>query len=243
MGRAMLCPVEGGRDFGGQASGVEPRRHVRQRVSIASRGWGDQFNLPAVVPEPPPPAWLEAVGRFLKGLFEPIGRFVAWIGSFLPDAPYARILLWSVIALAAAALVVVIVQRVRHGEWRWPTRRAPPVIPVEEEWRPEAAPLRAWLEEADLLARDGRYAAAIHCLLLRAIDDLARRRPQLARPSLTGRELSQSPLLPVRAQTLFASIAGIVERSLFGNRLVDECQWNEARRSYSEFALGGSWQR
>ncbi len=176
-------------------------------------------------------------------MFEPIGHFFAWIGSFLPNAPFARILLWSVIGLAVAALVVVIVQRVRQGEWRWPMRRAPVIIPVDEEWRPEAAPLRAWLEEADLLAREGRFADAIHCLLLRAVDDLARRRPQLARPSLTGRELSQSPLLPPRAQTLFASIAGIVERSMFGNRSVDEGQWNDARRSYSEFALDGVWQR
>jgi hypothetical protein len=130
-----------------------------------------------------------------------------------------------------------------HGQWRWPARRIPVVVAVDEEWRPEAAPLRAWLEEADLLAQQGRFADAIHCLLLRAIDDLARRRPQLARPSLTGRELSQSSLLPARARTLFASIAEIVERSVFGNRLVDEVQWNEARRSYSQFALAGSWQK
>jgi hypothetical protein len=179
----------------------------------------------------------------MKSMLEPVGRFLAWIGSLLPDAPFARILLWSVIVLAAVALVAVLVQRVRHGQWRWPARRIPVVVAVDEEWRPEAAPLRAWLEEADLLAQQGRFADAIHCLLLRAIDDLARRRPQLARPSLTGRELSQSSLLPARARTLFASIAEIVERSVFGNRLVDEVQWNEARRSYSQFALAGSWQK
>lgn len=201
-----------------------------------------QFNLPAVVPEAPAPAWVEALGRFFRALFEPVGRFLAWIGSFMPDAPVARILLWGVIGLAVAALAVVIVQWIRHGEWRWRPRRIA-VVAVGEEWRPEAAPLRAWLDEADLLAREGRFADAIHCLLLRSIDDLASRRPQLARPSLTGRELSQSPLLPARAQPLFASIAGIVERSLFGNRLVDEGQWNEARRSYSEFALAGTWRR
>ena len=56
---------------------------------------GTQFSLPAVVPEAPPPAWLEAFGRLLKAMFEPIGHLFAWIGSFLPDAPFARILLWS----------------------------------------------------------------------------------------------------------------------------------------------------
>ena len=148
----------------------------------------------------------------------------------------------ELIGLAVAALVVVMSSGSATA-MALAVRRAPVVIPVDEEWRPEAAPLRAWLEEADLLAREGRFADAIHCLLLRAVDDLARRRPQLARPSLTGRELSQSPLLPPRAQTLFASIAGIVERSMFGNRSVDEGQWNDARRSYSEFARDGVWQR
>ncbi len=204
-----------------------------------------QFSLPAAMPEAQPPAWVEALGRFFRPLFEAIGRFFVWIGSFLPDAPVARILLWGVIGLAVVALTVVVVQRIRHGEWRWrwQPRRSPVVDAIDEEWRPDAAPLRAWLEEADALARDGRFADAIHCLLLRSIDDLASRRPQLARPSLTGRELSQSPLLPTRAQSLFASIAGIVERSLFGNRAVDEGQWDEARRSYSEFALAGTWRR
>ncbi len=195
------------------------------------------------MPDPEPPAWIEAFGRFLRYVFEPVGRFLSWVGSFLPDAPFARMILWTVIISAVIALVVIVVQRIRQGNWTWHKRTVAKRADLDNEWHPEASPVREWLNEADGLAGEGRFADAIHCLLLRSIDDLASRRPQLARPSLTGRELSQSPLLPARAQILFASIAGIVERSLFGRRPVEEAEWIEARRAYGEFALAEAWRR
>ncbi len=191
-----------------------------------------------------PPAWLEVVGRFFRKLLEPLGRFFSWLDGFLPEAGVVRVLLWTLVALAVAVLVAAIIRRIRSGQWRWrPRPNAIESAVEEEDWRPEASPLRAWLEEADALAREGRFAAAIHCLLLRSIDDLASRRPQLFRPSLTGRELSRSPLVPPRARTLFASIAAIVERSLFGGRAVDESEWLEARQTYSEFSRAGAWRQ
>ena len=38
-------------------------------------------------------------------MLQPVGRFLGWLTSFMPDAPYARIFLWTVIAIAAAALL------------------------------------------------------------------------------------------------------------------------------------------
>ncbi len=204
-----------------------------------------QFNLPPSVPPPPPPAWAEALGRFLTMIFRPFGRLLAWIGSFFPDAAYARLLLWGVLGLAAVAAAVVIVQRVRRGTWRWRGWRVASPAPADEteEWTPGAVPVRAWLAEADALAAQGRYAEAIHSLLLRTIEDVGGRRPELARPSLTGRELATSALLPGRVRELFETIARKVERSLFGERPIDEPEWLEARRSYSELATAGSWRR
>jgi hypothetical protein len=243
VGRAMLCRKQEGEISEGSRTAAG-RAEQFDTAYRSLRGDGKtQFDLPPAMPEAPPPAWVEALGRFFRHLFEPVGRFLRWVGSFMPEAAMVRFLLWTVIALAVAVLVLAVVQRIRLGEWRWRRRAALIDIPVDEEWRPDASPLRAWLEEADALARQGRFADAIHCLLLRSIDDLAKRRPELARPSLTGRELAHSPLLPARAQTLFAAIADIVERSLFGNRPVEEAQWAEARRSYSEFALAGTWRQ
>lgn len=201
-----------------------------------------QFNLPPAEPPPESPQWLRDFFEWLGQVFEPVGKLLSWLGSFVPDAPYARILMWVVISAAAAVLVWAIYNRLVHGEWqlRLP-RRTAANIEFEEEWAPEDAPARTWLEEAEALAREGRYGEAIHHLLFRSIDDIARRRPNLVRPALTSRELAISPALPDRARNLFARIARLVERSLFGGRPVGEADWVEARDSYAEFALAGAW--
>ena len=50
-----------------------------------------QFTLAPAPPPPQPPAWLKALGEWLTEVLEPVGRFLGWISSFMPDAPYARI--------------------------------------------------------------------------------------------------------------------------------------------------------
>lgn len=201
-----------------------------------------QLRLRREDPPPQPPAWLKALFEWLGDLFAPVGRFLRWLGSFLPDAPVARILLWTVLAFLAAALVWAVIERVRNGEWRLPRRRArAAIVAAEEEWAPEAAQSRSWLQEADALAAQGRYAEAAHHLLFRSIEDLGRRRPQLARPALTSRELAAAPAVPSTARALFAGIAGLVERSLFGGRSVGPDDWQVARAAYADFALPGAW--
>lgn len=203
-----------------------------------------QFTLQRAPPPPHPPEWLVQLGKWLGKLFEPVGRALLWIGSRMPHWPYARILLWGVLGLVAIAILWAAYTRVRHGEWRWPrfVRRRPTVSqPIDEAWAPDAAPVHEWLREADLLAAEGRYAEAVHHLLRRSIDDIARRRPQLVRPALTSRELSASSAIPFSARDLFAGIARLVERSLFGGRPVDASDWTQARAAYRDFALPGSW--
>jgi hypothetical protein len=161
----------------------------------------------------------------------------------MPNAPYARILLWTVLALAAAALVWMVYERVRHGEWRLPRRRAVTAEAGDEEpgWAPEAAPARSWLKEADALAEQGLYAEAVHHLLFRSVEDLSRRRPRLVRPALTSRELAAAEAVPPAARDIFARIARLVERSLFGGRAVDAGDWSNARAAYADFVLPGTW--
>jgi hypothetical protein len=202
-----------------------------------------QFNL-APPPQPPkPPAWLEAIFRWLGNALEPVGRFLRWIGGFLPDAAYARILLWTVIAVGAAAVLWALFNRIRLGEWtlRLPRRAPVEQLAGEDDWTPDEAGARSWLEEADALARDGRFAEAIHHLLFRSIEDIANRRPALVRPALTSREIADSTGIPERARSLFAAIARLVERSLFGARPVGESDWLHARDAYSTFALPTAW--
>jgi hypothetical protein len=189
--------------------------------------------------------WLREFVHWLGRILRPVGRGLDWIGSFMPNAPYARIFLWTVLALAALALVAMVVQRIRTGEWRLPRRRravaADAAAEEEPAWAPEAAPARAWLNEADALAAEGRYAEAVHHLLFRSVEDIARRRPRLVRPALTSRELAAAEALPGPARDLFAGIARLVERSLFGGRAVGAGDWSAARNAYADFVLPRTW--
>ncbi|MEA3052553.1 MAG: hypothetical protein QOG72_1456 [Sphingomonadales bacterium] len=203
-----------------------------------------QFSMAPVQPPAPPPKWLRDFVEWLGEALKPVGRFFNWIGGFMPDAPYARIFLWTVLALAAAALAAMIYVRIRDGEWRLPRRRPAVSVdpgPDEEAWSPEAAPARSWLREADALAAQGRYSEAVRHLLFRSIEDIGRRRPRLVRPALTSRELARAEALPPPARSLFARIAGLVERSLFGGRAVEAGDWSEARAAYADLVLPGTW--
>jgi hypothetical protein len=204
-----------------------------------------QFSLQPAPPPPEPPKWLRDMAQWLSDVFAPVGRFFQWIGSFMPDAPYARILLWTVLAAAALGFSILVYRRIREGEWRLRRRRPQSGVPVEETdeegWAPEDAPARSWLREADALAAQGRFAEAVHHLLFRSIEDIARRRPRLVRPALTSRELAAAEALPPPARSLFARIAGLVERSLFGGRPVEASDWTAARTAYADLVLPGTW--
>ncbi|MET0249200.1 MAG: DUF4129 domain-containing protein [Sphingobium sp.] len=219
-------------------------RLVRAHDALVATG-DVQFDLPAVPPKPAPPEWLRAFGEWLERALAPLGRMLRWIGSHMPDAPYARIFLWTVLALLVALIVWTVVDRVRHGVWRLPRRpwraRAAPVGDDEDDWAPEAGAARAWLESADALAAQGQYEAAVHHLLLRSVEDLSRRRPKVVRPALTSRELAETPEVPPKPRRLFREIAQAVERSLFGGRAIDAEMWRACRAAYADFAQPGTW--
>ncbi|HEX9963842.1 MAG TPA: DUF4129 domain-containing protein [Allosphingosinicella sp.] len=203
-----------------------------------------QFSLQPAPPPPQPPQWLRDFFQWLGDVLDPVKRFFGWISSFMPDAPYAKILLWTVLAATAAAFAWMVYVRLRDGEWRLPRRRravSVEVPPEEETWSPEAAPARSWLREADAFAAEGRYAEAVHHLLFRSIEDIARRRPRLVRPALTSRELAAAEALPAPARSLFARIAELVERSLFGGRPVEASDWTAARSAYADLVTPGAW--
>jgi hypothetical protein len=172
--------------------------------------------------EPVPPAWVEAVIEFLKLIF-----------------PLLRILVWAAVAAAAIFLVWAIVRRLRDGEWSWLRRRGPEA--EAEAWRPEEAPARALLREADALAAAGRYGEAAHLLLFRSIEDIDRRRPRLVRPALTSRDIAGAPALPSGPRRSFGDIVMMVERSLFGGRTLEQQDWQACRSAYEDFAFASAW--
>ncbi len=203
-----------------------------------------QFGLPPAPPPPKPPAWIELFVKWLSNVTEPIGHFFRWIDSFLPDLPVVKAILWVLIAAVVLALIWLVVTRLRSGAWRLPWRRDRAALAgaqVEEDWQPDSAPVHQWLEEADALAAEGRFGDAVHHLLFRSVDDIARRRPRLVRPAVTSRELAAADEVPANARRLFGTIAAIVERGLFAGRPIGEPDWTEARVAYADFALAKAW--
>ena len=233
---------------GRTAPGEEAARQMGERFAAAHRALVDdpavQFQLVRPPAPTPTPAWLRSIGEWIAWTLRPVVRAIGWLFSWLPDWPWARLLLWSVIALLAMTVAWMAIGRIRHGEWQLPhlpRRRRAAVMPVAEEPLFEAAPARAWLREADALAALGRFAEAVHLLLFRSVEDLTRRRPGAVKPALTARELAAANVFPPPVRERFAAIAALVERSLFGGRPVDAGEWQAARASYAELVLPQAW--
>ncbi|MFD1786800.1 DUF4129 domain-containing protein [Sphingomonas floccifaciens] len=222
-----------------------------ERLAAAHRalreGRDIQFDLLPAAGPPPTPEWVKTLGEWFRWALSPIGRMFRWLTDMMPEAPYARIVLWAMIAVLALLILRVVVDRVRNGEWRMPTwRRRQAVAALDEDttpgdWSVEAAPARRWLEEADRLAADGRFAEAVHHILLRSVEDIARRRPHLVRPALTSRDIARAPGIPEAPRTLFGDLAAVVERSLFGGAAVDAGDWQRCRAAYAAFAVPKAW--
>ena len=180
-----------------------------------------QFNLPSYKP-PEPPAWLK------------------WLGNVLSDAgPELRWLFWSLVAgLAALALYVLVRQAMKL---RWRPRDKGETTGPETEWRPAPEKARLLLADADRLAASGDFAAAVHLLLLRSIQDIEQRFPRLLRPAFTSREIGRLEQIPSNAQATFAGIARVVEKSLFGGGSVDRAEFESCRTAYEHLAFPESW--
>lgn len=205
---------------GAQAAADASARFDAAHAKLLADG-SMQFEMTTYKPQPPP-AWLEA-------LFNLIG------------ASGSRVVFWIVLALAAVALAGFIVNRARDGDWSWLLRRKAREEEEAEAWRPEEAPARALLQEADSLAAAGRFDEAAHLLLFRSIEDIDRRRPDLVRPALTSRDIAIAPTLPPGPKSAFGRIVQTVERSLFGGRTLEERDWKACREAYQEFAFASAW--
>lgn len=215
-------------------SAPEPAIKGAQAAQDAATAWQKVHADPSIQYAPidlstkPPeiPGWLQALGRFLRALFEPVGRAlgVSW-----------PVLQWILLALVAAFIL--------YAAWRFSeplrlgwnkNKQADKAAP---EWRPDEAEALALLEDADRLAAEGRFDEATHLLLRRSVQQIQAARPDWVRRASTAREIAGIAALPDKARNAFATITGRVERSLFALRSLDAADWQAARSAYAEFAL------
>jgi hypothetical protein len=184
-----------------------------------------QFDFPPLpTQKPPPPASHGWDLSFLKGLGELL-QIAFWVGL----AAIVLLLLWVLVGEGLAA------------RWGWTGRRKTVKPQVQAEYRPDQAKARVLLEDADALAGQGRYDEAAHLLLLRGVEDIRGRRPNLVKPALTSRDIAALPELPEAARPAFMTIAQVVERSLFGGYPVDQAGWRQCRDAYEAFVFPEAW--
>jgi len=183
----------------------------------------------APIPQPkldPPPAWLEALFKWLTEVLGPVGR---WLVEAWP------VLKWGLLALAVAALLYLLWKLVGPA-LGWRPQKGDDSV-EDDEWQPSHAAALSLLEDADRLAAEGRFDEATHLLLQRSVGQIADVRPDLVDPSSTARELAALPALPDAARIAFGTIATRVERSLFALRTLGPDDWQVARDAYAAFAL------
>jgi hypothetical protein len=114
-----------------------------------------------------------------------------------------RILLWGALGVLA---FLAIAWLVRH--------LAPAARDAELAEPADAAPVEIPIASAEALAAEGRWAEAIHALLLETLEALSRA-ARLA-PSLTSREIVDRVPLPGRARDALSGLVLAVELSRFG---------------------------
>ncbi|MEP3050639.1 MAG: hypothetical protein ABJP48_12815 [Erythrobacter sp.] len=206
-------------DGGGSDVSLDHWQEVRSNGDI-------QFE-PVEIPVPAPrePNWFDHLLEFIGSLLQPVGQA---LGATWP------ILKWGLLAIALAALAYLIWKMIDpiaslRGDAGSDT--------IEPEWQPDRSETIALLEDADRMAADGEYAAAIHLLLQRSVGQIAKIKPDWVSPSSTARELAVLPALSEKARAAFGTIAQRVERSLFALKSIDREDWEAARAAYAEFAL------
>lgn len=208
----------------GAIQGAEAASDAARDYAAVRASSDIQFG-PVMPPAPdPPPEWLKALARFLRELFEPLGRALG--------------LSWPTVEKILIALAVLLVAYIL---WRVAIQpllaRRKIAAQDEPEWAPNRDAAIALLDDADRLAAEGRYDAATHLLLQRSVRHIADARPDWLHPASTAREIAALEALPARAREAFSAIATRVERSRFALRALELTDWQAARAAYADFAL------
>lgn len=196
-----------------------------------------QFELPPVQTSEPP-AWLKRLLERLGQMDGPsMPEWMRSIANFFDNvAPGLGTVFWIVLAIVVLASLYAIA---RFVSARLRRRRSSEA--EDDSWRPAAEPAQLLLGEADALAARGLYSDAAHLLLRRSIEEIDSRRPDLVKPALTSRDIAGLHAIPPPPRSAFASIAMLVERSLFAQRPLAEGDWRDCRDAYERFAFAEGW--
>lgn len=179
-----------------------------------------------VMPPHPEPEDVDELGPGGDGI--PVagggGQGVAILGAGATIGQVVFVVLIVVVVLLVAGWIGQSVLR---------RRRAPADQVAAEDAGEAAVRVREpAFEDAARLAAEGRYAEAVHALLLAAIRHFAERSRVSIQPSRTSRELVRLLPLGAEAREAFSDLVRTVELSLFGGAPVGR---EEYERSLARF--------
>jgi hypothetical protein len=137
-------------------------------------------------------------------------------GAFLGE------LIFSVLLVVIGVLIVTWIAREILRRRRGADPRKDAVAGIVAVATPEQEPA---FEDTSRLAAEGRYAEAVHALLLAAIRHFAERSRTPVPPSRTSRELVRLLPLGPEAREAFAELVRTVELSLFGGGAVEAADY------------------
>lgn len=136
------------------------------------------------------------------------------------DSGLAQVILWVILGAGVVGLVFFLVHELMNRRARLrETSEEGPEVPEERELEPLVP-----LDEVEALAAQGRYAEAIHLLLVRVLGWVARHADEPPTEAMTSREiLSDFSTRGVRpgVQGALRDLVDTVEISLFGRQPVD----------------------
>ena len=190
-----------------------------------------QFERPVIEVEPPE--------------FRKPSPFFNWLGQLFSGlGPLFQLLFYLGAAAIAAGILYFILRQIPNIRLQG-LRRKDKVTEEDDHVisnvRPDEKKARAWLEEADALAKEGRFSEAVHLLLFRSIEDIQSKRKAPIPQALTSREIERLDGLPTGPRNALRPIISLVERSFFGGHSVNAENWTSARAAYETFAFGDAW--
>lgn len=145
----------------------------------------------------------------------------------------AKILLWTLLAVVVAMFVLSLVERLRY---RGGEAAAAEPEPGDEGAAERAALVARPLGDAEALASQGRYAEAIHALLLRTIEELARSLPAGLPRAFTSREIVGRVPMPQSARGALSELVAAVELCYFGTGVPGAAEYQGCCARYRAFA-------
>jgi hypothetical protein len=179
-----------------------------------------------------PPAAMDPADLSATADLSALDQLLRWLGKGGILASIVRLLAIGAATVAAILAVLWLVKRFSERGDVYGRADAPQSMVLD------VAPLL----EADTLAGQARFREAIHLLLLRTFEILARRAGSALAPGMTGREVLHRLGLPETVRPAIADLVDAVEATAFAGRSasLEDYQRCAGRFSVLQQVLGGA---